>query len=114
MDQPRKIAKPTRGQLNGKLSVLTDASVVSSYYICIAVCICLYTYGVYFLFGDMHILVHGSLLYNVHIYVYIYMCVTTAVCMCMYICMVIRYSKGKDQPSKVANPARGQLAEQGK
>ena len=41
----------------------------------------------------------------------------------MYICMVITYSKGKDQPGKVANnpvrgqlanPARGQLAEQGK
>ena len=27
----------------------------------------------------------------------------------MYICMVITYSKGKDQPGKVANPARGQL-----
>ena len=53
---------------------------------------------------------HGSLLYNVHIYI----CVTTAVCLCLYICMVIRYSKGKDQPGKVANPARGQLAEQGK
>ena len=32
----------------------------------------------------------------------------------MYICIVITYSKGKDQPDKVANPARGQLAEQGK
>ena len=28
---------------------------------------------------------------------------------CMYICMVITYSRGKDQPGKVANPARGQL-----
>ena len=28
----------------------------------------------------------------------------------MYICMVITYSKGKDQSSKVANAARGQLA----
>ena len=28
--------------------------------------------------------------------------------------MVIRYRKGKNQPGKVANPARGQLAEQGK
>ena len=29
---------------------------------------------------------------------------------CMYnVCMVITYSKGKDQPSKAANPARGQL-----
>ena len=25
------------------------------------------------------------------------------------VCMVIAYSKGKDQPGKVANPARGQL-----
>ena len=27
----------------------------------------------------------------------------------MYVCMVITYSKGKDQLGKVANPARGQL-----
>ena len=27
----------------------------------------------------------------------------------MYVCMVITYSKSKDQPGKVANPARGQL-----
>ena len=27
----------------------------------------------------------------------------------MYVCMVITYSKGKDQPGKVANPASGQL-----
>ena len=28
---------------------------------------------------------------------------------CVYVCMVITYSKGKDQPGKVVNPARGQL-----
>ena len=27
----------------------------------------------------------------------------------MYVRMVITYRKGKDQPGKVANPARGQL-----
>ena len=27
----------------------------------------------------------------------------------MYVCIVITYSKSKDQPGKVANPARGQL-----
>ena len=27
----------------------------------------------------------------------------------MYVCIVITYSKGKDQPGKVGNPARGQL-----
>ena len=31
------------------------------------------------------------------------------VSVCSYVCMVITYSKGKDQPGKVANPARGQL-----
>ena len=30
------------------------------------------------------------------------------------ICVVITYSKILDEPGKVANPARGQLAEQGK
>ena len=28
---------------------------------------------------------------------------------CIYVCMVITYSKSKDQPGKVTNPARGQL-----
>ena len=32
----------------------------------------------------------------------------------VYVYMVIIYSEGMDQPRKVANPARGQLGEQGK
>ena len=38
------------------------------------------------------------------------------VCMyvCMYVCMVIIHSKGKDQPGKVANRARGQLNRENK
>ena len=28
----------------------------------------------------------------------------------VYVCMGITYIKGKDQPGKVANPARGQLS----
>ena len=28
---------------------------------------------------------------------------------CMYVCMILTYSKNKDQPGKVANPACGQL-----
>ena len=42
--------------------------------------------------------------------VYAYMCDYGG----MYVCMVITYSDGKNQPGKVFNPARGQLAEQGK
>ena len=34
---------------------------------------------------------------------------THTVYVCMYVCMVITYSKRKDQPGKVANSARGQL-----
>ena len=34
---------------------------------------------------------------------------TRQVYVCMYICMVITYSKGKDQPGKVTNPGQGQL-----
>ena len=57
----------------------------------------LFIYQVYFLFGDIctFVHVHGSLLYMDII------CVTTTV-VCMYICFVIKYSKGKDQPGKVA------------
>ena len=38
---------------------------------------------------------HGSIRNVVYVFMYVY--------------MVITYSKGKDQPGKVANPARGQL-----
>ena len=34
---------------------------------------------------------------------------TAVLHVCMYVCMVITYSKGKDQPAKVASPPRGQL-----
>ena len=34
---------------------------------------------------------------------------TCVILVCMYVCMVITYSNGKNQPGKVANPARGQL-----
>ena len=61
----------------GKLSVLADASVVSSY-ICTAVCICLYTRYIFF-GGSMYIrarLTAG--------YISMHICVTTAVCMYVY------------------------------
>ena len=32
---------------------------------------------------------------------------TNGLLLCKYLCMVITSSKGKDQPGKVANPARG-------
>ena len=41
-----------------------------------------------------------------------YLCDDSGIYVC--ICKVITYSKGKDQPGKVVNPACGQLAEQGK
>ena len=34
---------------------------------------------------------------------------STRMYVCMYVCMVITYSNGVDQPGKVVNPARGQL-----
>ena len=47
-----------------------------------------------------HSMLHGNLLF----------CVSVETTVCMYVCMVITYSKSKDQPGKkVANPARGQL-----
>ena len=49
------------------------------------------------------------------IVVYAYMCDYSGMNVELYnICTVIAYNKGKDRPGKVANPARGQLAEQGK
>ena len=67
-------------------------------------CLHLSIYQVYFLFGDIYIRVRFTAVYTC-------MCDYNGVC--MYMCMVITYSKGKDQPGKVANPARGQLAKQG-
>ena len=46
-------------------------------------------------------------------YVYIYLCIYLSMYLsmyvCIYLCMVSTYSKSKDQPGKVVNPARGQL-----
>ena len=53
---------------------------------------------VYFLFEDMYIRARFTS-------VYAYMCDYSGKC------MVITYSKGKDQPGKDVSPARGQLAE---
>ena len=81
-----------------------------STYKCTAVCIFLFIYQVYFLFGDMYIRARFTAAYAYRpICDYSGMYVEP-----MYICMVITYSKGKDQPGKAANPARGQLAELGK
>ena len=50
---------------------------------------------------------------NVYIcmYVCMYICMSMYVYLyvCIYVRMVITYRKVKDQPVKVANPARGQL-----
>ena len=71
-------------------------------------CLHLLIYQVYFIFGDTYIRARFTA-------VYAYMCDYSGMYVCMYICIVITYSKGKDQPGKIANPARGQLlAEQGK
>ena len=80
---------------------------------CMYWCLLLFIHHVYFLFGDMYahsIFVHGSLTVSSA-----YSCDHSGMYVSMYICMVITYSKGKDQPGKkVVNPARGQLAEQRK
>ena len=65
-------------------------------------CCLLFIYQVYFLFGEMYIRA---------VYKYTYMCDYSGIYVCRYTCMVITYSKGKDQPGKVADPARGQIAE---
>ena len=93
----------------GKISVLADASVVSTY-ICtgtILLVAFVYIAGIFFISER----VHSCTVYCcICIYVYLQRYVFRA----MYICMVITYSKGKNQPDKITNPARGQLAEQGK
>ena len=68
-------------------------------------------YGVFFIFVHVCILfVDGSLLYMNLPSMWYYGSMHVR----MFVCIVITYSKGKNQPGKVANPARGQLAEQGK
>ena len=107
MDQPRKVAKPARGQLDWEIKcpcACIRGKYIALYMYRTAVCIYLFIYQVYVLFGDSTF-VHGSLLY-------MHICVTRAVCMYKY--KVVTYSIGKDQPDKVVNPACGQRAEQRK
>ena len=51
MDQPRKLAKPVRGQLNRENKCLCRC--IRGKYIYINCCLLLLIYQVYFLFGDM-------------------------------------------------------------
>ena len=58
MDQPRKVAKPARGQKNKEIKC--PCRYISGMYIYMyntraAVCIYLFIYQVFFLFGDMYI-----------------------------------------------------------
>ena len=81
---------------------------VSTYeYICTAVCICLYTRHIFYL--GTCAFVHGFIV--VYAYMGDYSGMYVELC---NICTVIANNKGKDRPGKVANPARGQFAEQGK
>ena len=72
MDQPRKVAKSARGQLNREIKC--PCRCIRGKYICTVVCICLHTRYIFISLHNMHS-VHGSLLlYNMH-----NICVTTAV-----------------------------------
>ena len=105
MDQSRKAAKPARGQLNTEIKY--PCRCIRGKYIYLYCCLYLLIYHVYFLFGDKYIRARFTA-------VYACMCDYSGMDVYIYICMVITYSKGKDQPGKVANPTRGQLAEQRK
>ena len=49
-------------------------------------------------------------LYSSYVYDIVFFClVAVSICFLPAICMVITYSKSKDQPRNVANPARDQL-----
>ena len=49
------------------------------------------------------ILCHSYVCMYVCMYVFIKLHITVCMYVCMYVCMVITYSKGEDQPGKVAN-----------
>ena len=81
MDQPRKVAKPARDQLNREIKCLEKnpcrcirGKYIYMYWYNTAVCICLYNTRYIFYLGTCAF-VHGSLLLYMHMYV------TTAVCM---------------------------------
>ena len=101
------VATPDRGQLNREIKC--PCKCIRGKYVHIYCCLLLFIYQVHFLFGEMCICARFTAVSASYIYIYI---TTTAVC--VYRRMVITYIKGKDQPGKVANPARGQLAGQGK
>ena len=81
MDQPRKVAKPTRGQLGrGMVAVLADASIRGKY-ICTAICIC---FTDKFLFGYTYINARFTAVYP-------YMCDYSGTCTYNYM-MYIMYT----------------------
>ena len=89
----------------GKLSVHADASVLNTSICTGTVLLFVFVYipGIFLIWGHTYTFMHGSLLYMI-----VYMCNYSG--MYVELCLYVRPS----QPGKVANPARGQLAEQRK
>ena len=81
MDQPRKVAKPARGQLNREIKVSLQMHPVISTYRYVLQFALVYIPGIFFIWGHMHIrarLIHCCIIYiicdhsAVCIYVYMY------------------------------------------
>ena len=87
MDQPRKVAKPARGQLNREIKCpCRRIRGKYIYSICTAVCFCLYTRYVFYL--ETCAFVHGSV--HCCIYVYTCMCYYSGMCVCIFIKLQLR------------------------
>ena len=78
MDQPRKVAKPARGQPNRETKCpcrCIHGKYIDLYMFC---CLLLFIYQVYFLSGDMCIRARFTA-----VYIYVYMCDYSGMCVCI-------------------------------
>ena len=101
MDQPPKVAKPARGQLNREVKrscrFIRAKHIYMYWYSSTGVCIGLCTRYI-FIWGHV---VHGSLVSsNMHIYIYnIYTCVNTVVCAsCRPMFVYMAFTTGQGSP----------------
>ena len=76
MDQPRKVAKPTRGQLNREIKFPCRG--IGGKYIYMYCCLHLFINQVYFIFGDMIIRERFTA-------VYAYLCDYSGIYVCIYV-----------------------------
>ena len=105
MDQPRKVVKPARGQLNRGIK-FPGRCIRGKYTYDMYCCLHLFTYKAYFLFGDMYIRARFTAVYTSRICAYIqrYRYISWSMyyeCVCVFFLFILDIKFSLDVPAGV-------------